>query len=486
MIRHSEGKVVLTPEQIEAQKANLDKMRTTMQEFLEVRKNWKESGKSLDDLIKHTTKMMEISDDCPTVFNFRKELIEMKLMQILSQMKELSSMASKTDMTEEEKEENKKAMKDMKEKIVGELKTLAKEEITFLTKLIMYSPKSYELWFHRLWLLQKISEIEQKYLKSNENSQTLMTKDLMLCAKFLEKDNRNFHVWNYRIEVINKLLSISSEQEKIGLVDDELKFIKAKMEEGFSNYSAFHFFTKFTQLKADLTSKSIIAREDVMEVFKNNLESLFISPNEQALWIFNKWCIDNVTDLCVNFGEIKDKCLLLYTNKNIDIAVARSLDIDVDGKKIVLTDEDILQNCIKLKIDNLPAMYTIRNRRVCEIRVKENSVVIEEKNNNENLKEELEQAIEYFENADIGSIETQLFKPLNLFYVKKAVSLNTQFNTKEDYINKLKECLEYLVKESKTNDLCFKNCYFKKLIERTEKCINQGNADQIIKLANEA
>jgi geranylgeranyl transferase type-2 subunit alpha len=67
----------------------------------------------------------------------------------------------------------------------------------------------------------------------------IVKQELGLCEMMLGKDERNFHVWNYRNWIIN---TFKIEDPK--LVDVELKFIDSKLETNFSNFSALHFKSK--------------------------------------------------------------------------------------------------------------------------------------------------------------------------------------------------------------------------------------------------
>ena len=68
---------------------------------------------------------------------------------------------------------------------------------------------------------------------------------------FLLKDERNFHVWNYRLQLIQLELDIYSDDfyKLESIIKKELEFVKTKIKMNFSNYSALHFFTKFIEIQ---------------------------------------------------------------------------------------------------------------------------------------------------------------------------------------------------------------------------------------------
>ncbi len=79
------------------------------------------------------------------------------------------------------------------------------KELEFLVKGIMKSPKSYTLWFHRQWIIEKGLAIEKLLLLKKAESEKaswqsrILETELKLCDKMLAMDERNFHCWNYRL-----------------------------------------------------------------------------------------------------------------------------------------------------------------------------------------------------------------------------------------------------------------------------------------------
>lgn len=65
--------------------------------------------------------------------------------------------------------------------ILEEFKKFILQELTLFTKLGQEDPKSYEIWYHRFWLIKKISETE-KLMNSNELTEKIISKDLSVCS----------------------------------------------------------------------------------------------------------------------------------------------------------------------------------------------------------------------------------------------------------------------------------------------------------------
>lgn len=113
-----------------------------------------------------------------------------------------------------------------------------------LVKLMMANPKSYSIWEHRVWTINIGLDLERQYLAAlkakkeeaasaegqtaestnNEEGEpqlmnmpgqeevseddnlwksAILENELKLCSKMLMQDERNFHCWNYRNQMVN-------------------------------------------------------------------------------------------------------------------------------------------------------------------------------------------------------------------------------------------------------------------------------------------
>lgn len=145
---------------------------------------------------------------------------------------------------------------ELKQDLKAKMQMVA-EELKFLIKGIMKSPKSYTLWFQRQWIIEKGLAFERAMPQIMMQSEILQN-ELMLCNKMLKMDERNFHCWNYRLWVIETYLGehtdrgkikemsaddIFDQQQKL-LLEAECEMALGLIKKNFSNFSAWHYRSK--------------------------------------------------------------------------------------------------------------------------------------------------------------------------------------------------------------------------------------------------
>lgn len=183
-----------------------------------------------------------------------------------------------------------------------------KNEMSLTEQCLKKNPKSYGTWYHRQWCLLKANHPENKY---GETCETLGWKnELKLCTIFLNADERNFHCWKHRLFVIT-----NGELSK----KDELEFTYDKICANFSNYSAWHYRSKFIE--------HLYGHNQIdSEVFKKELDlienAIFTDPNDQSAWIYEKWLLQehkrslNYKDLIENHLNNVIELLKLESDKS--------------------------------------------------------------------------------------------------------------------------------------------------------------------------
>ncbi|KAF9196928.1 hypothetical protein BGZ50_004515 [Haplosporangium sp. Z 11] len=152
-------------------------------------------------------------------------------------------------------------------------------ELEFVQENLKLNPKSYFMWNHRRWCLEHMS-------------QPRWDKELAMVCKFLELDARNFHGWDYRRYITRQLdLQDKGAQDKIlERAQSEFEFTTTKIQQNFSNYSAWHnrstLLGKLAEKMSEKEKQSAIDNE--FDLVKN---AFYTDPADQSAWLYELWLI---------------------------------------------------------------------------------------------------------------------------------------------------------------------------------------------------
>lgn len=170
---------------------------------------------------------------------------------------------------------------------------ILKDELDLTQAALQRNPKAYGAWFHRKWILALLKP-----------DKSVLRNELQLTAKFLSLDERNFHCWNYRRFVVSTLAScwtggweLPSMGPQIGnmsnsapsipqdVLQDEWDFTQQKIQDNFSNFSAFHY-------RSQLLARMIAQKGDEAEILEEELQvvenAIFTEPDDQTAWWYHK------------------------------------------------------------------------------------------------------------------------------------------------------------------------------------------------------
>jgi len=183
------------------------------------------------------------------------------------------------------------------------------DELNLIVAGLRQNSKCYWVWHHRVWTTQQLDALAALALATKTNVQATSTqeanastsdapaaknetteipgcnwkRELELCAKLLAVDSRNFHCWNYRRFVAT--------HAKVTL-EEEFKFTTEKIEENFSNYSAWHQRSTLLPRLHTTDEHAFISALDQEFDFVRN--ALYTSPEDQSGWLYHRWLIGHV------------------------------------------------------------------------------------------------------------------------------------------------------------------------------------------------
>ncbi|XP_017756482.1 PREDICTED: geranylgeranyl transferase type-2 subunit alpha-like [Eufriesea mexicana] len=191
------------------------------------------------------------------------------------------------------------------------LKEFYQNELTLTENCLKQNPKSYWVWYQRIWIMNHLVDCDWK-------------KELMLCTKCLNLDDRNFHCWNYREFVVQKA-GISPEEE--------FQFATSKILNNFSNYSSWHYRSQLLS-KIFYNSDQNRINEKKKEELDLVMNATFTDPSDSSAWFYQRWLLDTHGCLTtLSQALIKDNSVILFVNKNIP---AESIFLQINNK-----DEDV-------------------------------------------------------------------------------------------------------------------------------------------------
>ncbi|XP_022690373.1 geranylgeranyl transferase type-2 subunit alpha-like [Varroa jacobsoni] len=148
-----------------------------------------------------------------------------------------------------------------------------KDELLLVWQALLKNPKSYGAWWHRGWVNENLTSTPD------------WDRELQLTGLFLEKDDRNFHCWDYRRFVSGRCQTP---------LEDELKFTLERIEANFSNYSSWHYRSHLLPRFFPGDKEGSIKENVLLEELDLVLNAAFTDPQDQSAWMYHRWLLGKV------------------------------------------------------------------------------------------------------------------------------------------------------------------------------------------------
>ena len=311
-IKKSEVKE-LTEEEKAKNELQLKKLKAIQDQILKIRSKNKYDQKSMDFLLKSSVLM----PDYPTLWTIRKIQIEQHL----------------PTLTEDESMD------------------FLQKEIKSIFPIMMKNPKSYLLWYHRIWCLVKCVEIEIK--KGTQLDKSVLIGEIELCNKFFLKDDRNFHCWNYRVKILS-LISIYFQNNFKKFVEGELQFTMQKIMMNFSNFSAWLYRSKLVPIYFVHNNIKWNTKE-ALDLFRDDLDmikkAIYTDPKDQSPWNYLSWIITNFSPMYIKNIILEENNILTIQYSNV-FKIESLLDILGNEKYYKLLNKEEFSSEIKIQLNN--------------------------------------------------------------------------------------------------------------------------------------
>lgn len=246
-----------------------------------------------DEILKLTTELLLINPDFYTVWNIRRETL-------LAECERNRS----TPSTEVEDKDKKGEEEDANQ--------IWQNELLFTKDCLAKNEKSYSVWQHRIWVLMRMPK-------------SAYETEIKICNAFLDRDERNFHCWDYR--------SYICDTAKID-IEKEFQFTTDKINSECLNFSAWHrrhkLLCKGLAMPEGECPKSVDLKLIWPSEYDMVLRAVFIEPSDQAPWPYHNWLVRN------NFGHLGqqhiDKLNELQELEPDNKLVARAIELSIKYK----------------------------------------------------------------------------------------------------------------------------------------------------------
>jgi geranylgeranyl transferase type-2 subunit alpha len=171
-------------------------------------------------------------------------------------------------------------------------KSILQDELNFLVPLLMQFPKCYWIWNYRIWVLHQAENAI-----SLTDALQIWNDELSLASKMLSRDERNFHGWDYRRQIVAQIERLRGPKHG-SMVNSEFEYTTKMIRRALQNFSALHYRSK---LIPKLLNEQNATSEDRRKMFEKELDLMqeaLIDPFNQSAWFYHAFLMATLAPNC--------------------------------------------------------------------------------------------------------------------------------------------------------------------------------------------
>ncbi|KAL6860637.1 Rab geranylgeranyltransferase [Amphichorda felina] len=217
-------------------------------------------------LFQLTTELLRLNPEHYTTWNIRRRCLTLALLTKKANQEGPESQAEASDLDGQASDVS-----------------VLKSELAFTIPLLIKFPKCYWIWGFRQWILsQAVLRLTVPVARE------IWEVELGLTSAMLDRDQRNFHAWDYRRIVVAKLESPQLRGKS--MAKDEFAYTTRMIRLNLSNFSAWH---NRSQLIPRLLDERGANDETRAAFLLKELsyvgEGLNVDPGDQSLWYYHQF-----------------------------------------------------------------------------------------------------------------------------------------------------------------------------------------------------
>ncbi|XP_026493241.1 protein prenyltransferase alpha subunit repeat-containing protein 1 isoform X1 [Vanessa tameamea] len=189
-------------------------------------------------------------------------------------------------------------------------------ELHFIRLVLSRKPKCNEAFVYRRWLLETIFQEENYERNSIEH---LINDELIICDLASDKSPNNYHSWNHRIWLLNKVKTISTYYDPNALYIKEYNSSEKWTSKHVSDFSCFHYHQYCIKNLYNLCNDSWKSLEKTLNInFRKNLvrvlasnfpKDVTIQASEENLLGYSE---ENLMNLLLSYSNKICNCIVNY------------------------------------------------------------------------------------------------------------------------------------------------------------------------------